>query len=309
VKIKNCHHALCLFPLICALLLSACSTQPDNFVIILIPSSGAFLPVNQETQIISQVAARRGWSRLELYVNGELTRVDSAAVDTARSAIIKQPWVPTAQGPVLITVVAVNARDRRIASAEVAVLVGSPSPTALPPTPTPGTTPLPSPTPCEPQAALLQDVTIPPGTVLQAGQTFSKTWRVQNSGACPWNGYQLVFIRGSLLGGKSPTRVRELAPGEVTDISVELSAPGYQGDYAGVWRLQTEKGSLFGPEFSFSIRIPQPTPTRTQTPSPSATFTPTLTYTHTPDPTRTSTPTPPPYLTGTPTPTPPGSEP
>lgn len=305
--------ALLLLSLACALLLGACSSQPDNFVIIVIPSSGAFLPVHQETQIISQVIAKRGWSRLELYVNGELVRVDSATVDTMYSAIIKQPWIPTAEGPVLISVIAVNDRERRIASAEAAVLVGPPSPTALPPTPTPGftasPTPLLSPTPCTPQAALLQDVSIPPGTVLEPGQAFTKTWRVQNTGSCAWSGYQLVFIGGNLLGGKSPTRVSDLPPGAAINISVELSAPRYQGDYSGVWRLQTNEGALFGPELSFSIHIPQPTPTRTLTPTASATWTPTFTLTQTPTPTGTPTPTPSPTPSGTITPTPPSSEP
>ena len=125
-----------------------------------------------------------------------------------------------------------------------------------------------------------------PGLCCKPGKPFPKPGACRILAPAPGTAINSFSSAGSLLGGKSPTRVRELAPGEVTDISVELSAPGYQGDYAGVWRLQTEKGSLFGPEFSFSIRIPQPTPTRTQTPSPSATFTPTLTYTHTPDPTR-----------------------
>ncbi|HNW95822.1 MAG TPA: NBR1-Ig-like domain-containing protein [Anaerolineaceae bacterium] len=305
--------ALILWIAAVGLLLGACSSQPDNLVIIVIPSTGTILPLHQETQIISQVIARRGWSRLELYANGELVRVDSATADTMYSAILKQPWIPTAEGPVLISVIAVDARERRIASAEAAVLIGSPSPTALSASPTPSATPTPapllSPTPCTPQAALLQDVSIPPGTLLEPGQSFTKTWRVQNTGTCAWSGYQLVFISGSLLGGKSPTRVSDLAPGAAVNLSLELSAPRYQGDYAGTWRLQTDQGVIFGPELSFSIRIPQPTPTRTLTPTASATWTPTLTPTPTPTPTNTPTPSPSPTPSGTVTPTPPSSEP
>ena len=312
VKTQNRLPTLLLITLACALLLGACSSQPDNFVIIVMPSSGAFLSVQQETQIISQVVAKRGWSRLELYVNGELVRVDSATADTMYSAIVKQPWIPTVEGPVLISVIAVNERERRIAVAEAAVLVGSPSPTAQPSTPTQGFThtPVPqlSPTQCAPQAALLQDVSIPPGTVLEPGQSFTKTWRVQNTGSCSWNAYQLVFINGNLLGGKSPARISDLAPGGVFNISVDLIAPRYQGDYSGVWRLQTDKGILFGPELNFSIRIPQPTATKSLTPTASATPTPTVTPTQTltptQTPTQTPTPTPTPSPSGTTTPTP-----
>ena len=199
VKTQNRLPTLLLITLACALLLGACSSQPDNFVIIVMPSSGAFLSVQQETQIISQVVAKRGWSRLELYVNGELVRVDSATADTMYSAIVKQPWIPTVEGPVLISVIAVNERERRIAVAEAAVLVGSPSPTAQPSTPTPGFThtPVPqlSPTQCAPQAALLQDVSIPPGTVLEPGQSFTKTWRVQNTGSCSWK----IYVKGGIV--------------------------------------------------------------------------------------------------------------
>jgi len=319
-KNKNLYIRI-LLPLLFSLILSAsaCSSRPDNLVIVVIPSSGAFLPVYQEAQIISQVTARRGWSRLELYANGELVRVDSSEPETAYSAIVKQPWIPTTEGPVLISVVAVNAKERRIAKAEVAVLVGTPSPTPTlaPPTPTPTASPTMrvSPTECAPQAALLQDVSIPPGTVLEPGQTFTKIWRVQNTGTCSWSAYQLVFISGNLLGGKSPTRIGDLAPGGVMNISVDLIAPRYQGDYSGVWRLQTEKGALFGPDLSFNIRIPQPTATKSLTPTASATPTPTptLSSTATPTPTLTPsftpTPTPTASPSGTVTPTLPGSEP
>jgi len=41
----------------------------------------------------------------------------------------------------------------------------------------------------------VNDVTIPDGTVMTPGQTFTKAWAVQNAGTCTWNtNYRLVHV-------------------------------------------------------------------------------------------------------------------
>ncbi|MFZ3070812.1 MAG: NBR1-Ig-like domain-containing protein, partial [Anaerolineaceae bacterium] len=166
------------------------------------------------------------------------------------------------------------------------------------PTPTPTQTPtaLPTSSSCTMAATLLQDVTIPPGMLLEPGASFIKTWQVENSGSCRWEDYRLVFLNGNLLGGTSPTSIALVEPGATVELSLSLLAPGYQGTYEGIWRIQAANGRLFGPDLIYQIRIPQPTPTRT------ATLTPTSTPTSTFTPTRTATPTTTPIRTATPTP-------
>src|SRR5258706_14580921 len=44
-------------------------------------------------------------------------------------------------------------------------------------------------TTCKGSALLLQDVTIPDNTQMKAGGQFTKTWKFQNTGTCPWENY------------------------------------------------------------------------------------------------------------------------
>jgi hypothetical protein len=48
-------------------------------------------------------------------------------------------------------------------------------------------------------ADFVTDVTVPDGTVLDPGETFTKTWRLKNAGTCSWTpSYAHVFIWGSM---------------------------------------------------------------------------------------------------------------
>ena len=81
----------------------------------------------------------------------------------------------------------------------------SPTPTATETsTPTRTPTETATPTPAVPKAAFVKDVTIPDGTVMKPGQTFTKEWRFKNVGAVPWGkGVKLVFVEGKYQGFES----------------------------------------------------------------------------------------------------------
>src|SRR5271157_1067465 len=50
-------------------------------------------------------------------------------------------------------------------------------------------------------AQFVADVTVPDGTTLAPGATFTKTWRLENIGNCTWTtSYALVFSSGSAMG-------------------------------------------------------------------------------------------------------------
>lgn len=130
----------------------------------------------------------------------------------------------------------------------------SPTPTVQPPTATqipPTATNIPStPTPsiaCN-DAGFIMDVSIPDGTILSPGTYFSKTWRLVNNGSCTWTtNYDLVFVSGDLLGGPTEQALPgTVAPGQIIDLTVYLTAPGRDGFYRGYWRLRDASGSLFG---------------------------------------------------------------
>src|SRR5258706_671418 len=93
------------------------------------------------------------------------------------------------------------------------------------------------------QATFGNDVTIPDGTVIAAGSSFKKTWRLRNSGSCTWSGYTLVFDSGDSM---SPAidPIGTVAPGQEVDVSVSFTAPTTTGDFKSYWRLRNPSGVL-----------------------------------------------------------------
>lgn len=59
-------------------------------------------------------------------------------------------------------------------------------------------------------SAFVSDVTIPDGTMMSPGQSFTKTWQIKNSGSTIWSGYSLAFDRGTQMGGPSSVPVPAL---------------------------------------------------------------------------------------------------
>jgi hypothetical protein len=94
----------------------------------------------------------------------------------------------------------------------------------------------------------VNDVTIPDGTNLLNGSSFTKTWRLKNTGSCTWStSYNLVFDHGDSMGGPAAQAlVAATPPGGTVDISVNLTAPGSAGTYKGFWKLRDQNGGVFG---------------------------------------------------------------
>jgi polar amino acid transport system substrate-binding protein len=150
-----------------------------------------------------------------------------------------------------------------------------PIPTPTPePAPTPGPTATPAgPPPCVNGAAYVadlnyddQNMTAPP--VLQPGQSFTKGWRLRNSGNCNW---QASFFMGFVFGntpaaqmGGQPTPIgRAVGPGQTIDLNVNLVAPGQPGTYQGFWQMNDANGTPFGERVWVGITVPNlnpPTP-------------------------------------------------
>ncbi len=70
-------------------------------------------------------------------------------------------------------------------------------------------------------ATLVSDVTIPNGTELKPGETFTKTWEIKNSGTCDWNSnFKITFVGGNLFGSDT-TKIRKfVGAGDTTNISL-----------------------------------------------------------------------------------------
>jgi serine/threonine protein kinase len=184
-----------------------------------------------------------------------------------------------------------------------ALTVGAPTRTAIPtptntptptsthaPTPTPTATATPTPEPtvtpdltvaalaaCNFDAKLEEHVTAPLGAYFAPGAQFRKTWRLSNSGDCPWPaGTVLVFVSGDQFGADDELDVKPVVPGETIEVSLAFDAPRAIGFFSGVWRLKLPDGDPFGEEIPVAVNVgPTPTPRATNTPRPTSTPGPT----------------------------------
>lgn len=105
-------------------------------------------------------------------------------------------------------------------------------------------------------ADFVSDVTIPDGTILDPGETFTKTWRLKNAGTCSWTpSYAVVFSNGdSMSGPATQALTTTVNPGQTVDISVNLKAPSTPGDYTSYWKLRNAVGVTFA-TFYVDIKV------------------------------------------------------
>lgn len=134
-------------------------------------------------------------------------------------------------------------------------------PTAVPPTAVPATsvptavptvvvsTPVATatPVPCY-QITFVSDVSIPDGTKIPGGNSFTKTWRLKNTGSCTWdNRFDVAFVKGTQLSAQKVYDLNTVVkPGETVDISIDMTAPTTNGEYKSEWQLLNPNGEAFG---------------------------------------------------------------
>ena len=114
------------------------------------------------------------------------------------------------------------------------------SPTVIPTSN--ATTPA-NPSGCTDTAVFVADVTIPDYSHFDPHETFTKTWRVKNSGTCNWtSSYSAVYSSGDALGTTKPIALSDTAPGDTLDISVDMAAPSSDGQYKIFYQLKNPAG-------------------------------------------------------------------
>ncbi len=209
-------------------LVAACSVP--SFLSDLV--AGSSQQVSMETAVMQTVEARLTQASVDNLV-AELTKVSLA--------------LPTDQegGPMQsATQTAVQQTETPAPSA---TPLPSGTPTATLALPTITAPPSQTPIPCY-AIRFIADVTVPDNTTFGAGESFVKTWRLQNAGSCAWTpDFNLVFVNGTSMGGPSSIRLNATVnPGGQVDISVSLTAPATAGSYQGNWMLRSPTGLLFG---------------------------------------------------------------
>ena len=132
-------------------------------------------------------------------------------------------------------------------------------PTPVPPTASPTSDPLTaSPTPaCRDSAVFVEDVTYPDNTRLTAGEKFTKTWKLQNTGNCKWTGYTVAFVSGDKMEAPDSVPVPETEAGKTVEVSIDLVAPSDDGAYTANFELRDAEGKSIplGTEPTFWAKI------------------------------------------------------
>lgn len=97
-------------------------------------------------------------------------------------------------------------------------------------------------------ASFVADLTIPDGSYVAPGTSFTKTWRLRNNGTTVWTtNYKVIFSGGTQMGAPSWFALpHAVAPGQTVDITVTLTAPSTSGSYRANFKLQAENGQTFG---------------------------------------------------------------
>ena len=162
---------------------------------------------------------------------------------------------PTTDPNMIMTLVAltVQADVTRIALLTPSATLPPPPTATLPPVPTPALptgqpnqAPLPASSPDN--AAWIADVTVPDGTVFWKNQTFTKTWKIMNTGTTTWDStYKLVYIDGPILGEVLVVSIVDLVkPNDQIELSVPMKTPAELGTVINYWRMMNGKGQFFG---------------------------------------------------------------
>jgi hypothetical protein len=140
------------------------------------------------------------------------------------------------------------------------------------------------------RAEFVADITIPDGTEMAPGSVFTKTWEVKNVGTCAWNeNYKIIFYFGQQMAAQSSFKLttETVDIGDTLKISIQMTAPTQVGEYYSHWRMQNDKGEIFGlganadPVFA-QIKVVAGSTTKTPTSQISATPTSTTVVVNTP---------------------------
>uniref|UniRef100_A0A7S0MRM9 PB1 domain-containing protein n=1 Tax=Pyramimonas obovata TaxID=1411642 RepID=A0A7S0MRM9_9CHLO len=115
--------------------------------------------------------------------------------------------------------------------------------------------------PVKQMARFVDHVTLQEGEKIPAGERCTKTWRVRNDSPRAWpdGPIELVYVSGKASDRLTPQDAypveAKLAPGEETELSVEITAPTAPGLYQGFWRLRGPKGCKFGQRLGCSVLV------------------------------------------------------
>jgi hypothetical protein len=105
----------------------------------------------------------------------------------------------------------------------------------------------------------IADVSIPDGTTVRAGQTFVKTWSVENTGTVPWRGRYLqrqgLVNDPGVCASAARVAIPPSLPGQVVDISVRFTAPRLPGSCRVDWKMTDGRGRAYFPGLALYLLV------------------------------------------------------
>ena len=111
--------------------------------------------------------------------------------------------------------------------------------------PTPAATRPPNAPDCTNSASFVADITIPDNTEVVGGETFTKTWRIMNTGTCIWaSDYTLTHYSDQIMNAPASVPLPVTFPGQTADISVELTAPNSIGTHRANFVINNPAGLI-----------------------------------------------------------------
>ena len=140
-----------------------------------------------------------------------------------------------------------------------ALLAGAAS--AVPATSTPAAasatpTSLATPTLCTNDLQFVQDMSVPDGTAVTAGQPVDKQWLVTNTGTCNWGaGYLLKLVSGEAMGAPAEQALYPARAGAPATLRILFTAPREAGVHSGAWQAFAPDGAAFGEAVFIQVNV------------------------------------------------------
>jgi len=157
------------------------------------------------------------------------------AVPTSSEApVVATTEVPVGTVPTDVSVLV----STEVATTETSATLPTETATVGTPAPT-------NPPDCTNSASFVTDVTIPDNSTVTGGATFTKIWRISNTGTCVWGpGYTLTHYSDERMGAPDSVALSITPGGQTADISVDLVASNSVGTHRGNFVIKNETGLI-----------------------------------------------------------------
>jgi hypothetical protein len=229
-------------------------------IAVMIPPDGARFDVDETIIVEIGAVSSDKIARVELRMNDGSDKLLAQRENSPPNIALSTNLIfkPETQGRIRLTAYAFDANGNRSDPFNFSVIVGDEN--ATPVSSVSSSQPLNSEVThngCKLSSRFVQDMNVPDGTIVGAGTTFTKTWRMQNSSVCDWEaGFALAFFEDTQMGSTTNVPLPKIPDGAIFDINVELTAPNASGLYTSTWRMKAPNGQTFGNRVYAVIRVP-----------------------------------------------------